>query len=75
MGKSKKEKRRPMSEEKSRLDELLNDPMVQLVMQRDHVNPKGVRWMLERARARAEDPSLPPAYMVARECWEHGICS
>ncbi len=63
-----------MREEKSRLDELLSDPMVQLVMKRDHINPKGVRWMLERARDRVEDPSLPPAYMVARECWEHGLC-
>jgi hypothetical protein len=43
-------------------------------MQRDRVNPKGLRWMLERARARVEDPSLPPAYMVARECREQGIC-
>lgn len=64
-----------MSEEKSRLDELLADPMVQLVMQRDRVNPKGLRWMLERARARVDDPSLPLAYMVARECREQGICS
>lgn len=64
-----------MSDEHSKLDELLSDPMIQLVMQRDRVNPKGVRWMLERARARTEDPSLPPAYMVARDCWEHGLCS
>ena len=58
-----------MSDEHSKLDELLSDPMIQLVMQRDRVNPKGVRWMLERARARTEDPSLPPAYMGARDCW------
>lgn len=63
-----------MSEEKSRLDELLDDPMIQLVMRRDRVNPKGLRWMLERARARIDDPSLPPAYMVARECCEQKIC-
>jgi hypothetical protein len=62
-----------MSATQSRLDELLDDPMVQLVMQRDRVNPKGLRWMLERARARIEDPSLPPAYMVARECCEQNI--
>ncbi|MCK9552345.1 hypothetical protein QEZ48_20120 [Aquamicrobium lusatiense] len=62
-----------MSATQSRLDELLDDPMVQLVMQRDRVNPKGLRWMLERARARIEDPSLPPAYMVARDCCEQNI--
>ncbi|MBB6012585.1 hypothetical protein HNR59_001930 [Aquamicrobium lusatiense] len=62
-----------MSATQSRLDELLDDPMVQLVMQRDRVSPKGLRWMLERARARIEDPSLPPAYMVARECCEQNI--
>ncbi|MCG8270078.1 hypothetical protein MIC97_00925 [Aquamicrobium sp. NLF2-7] len=62
-----------MSAKQSRLDELLDDPMVQLVMQRDRVNPKGLRWMLERARARIEDPSLPPAYMVARDCCEQNI--
>jgi hypothetical protein len=64
-----------MDEERSRLDELLSDPMVQMVMRRDRVSPKGVRWMLERARDRAEDPSLPPAYMVACECRELGACS
>ncbi len=62
-----------MSATQSRLDELLDDPMVQLVMQRDRVSPKGLRWMLERARARIEDPSLPPAYMVARDCCEQNI--
>ena len=66
--------RRHMSQEKSLLDELLDDPMVQLVMQRDHVNPKGLRWMLEHAHARIGDPSLPPAYMVAPECRETGLC-
>jgi hypothetical protein len=50
------------------LDELLSDPVVQMVMARDGVRPQELRWMLERARDRAGNPSLPPAYMVAESC-------
>ncbi|MFC5385806.1 hypothetical protein ACFPLB_07475 [Aquamicrobium segne] len=57
-----------------RLDELLSDPMVQLLMQRDRVDPKGLRWMLERAAARVSDPSLSPAYMVGHEGCEQQMC-
>lgn len=50
------------------LDELLSDPMVQMVMARDGVRPQELRWMLQRARDRAENPSLPPAYVLAEAC-------
>lgn len=40
------------------LDELLSDPIVQLVMARDRVRPEDLRLLLERARRM--EPSLPP---------------
>ena len=69
-----------MSEHINTLDELLNDPMIQLVMERDRVRPAEIRMLLEKARHRAADdsridqPALPPAHVVARSCikqWLH----
>jgi hypothetical protein len=69
-----------MSETISTLDELLNDPMVQLVMARDRVQPAELRLLLEKARdksgddSRIDQASMPPAHMVARSClkqWLH----
>lgn len=63
-----------MSESINTLDELLNDPMVQLVMARDRVRPAELRLLLERARDRAGEesrndrPMMPPAHVVARSC-------
>lgn len=63
-----------MSESINTLDELLNDPMIQLVMARDRVRPAELRLLLERARDRAGDDSridhvsMPPAHVVARSC-------
>ncbi|AZO12737.1 MULTISPECIES: hypothetical protein [unclassified Mesorhizobium] len=63
-----------MSERINTLDELLNDPIIQLVMERDHVKPAELRRLLERARDRAADDSridqavVPPAHVVARSC-------
>ena len=39
------------------LDELLDDPMVQMVMARDSVRPEDLRQMLERHRVRAAEKS------------------
>ena len=69
-----------MSESINTLDELLNDPMIQLVMARDRVRPAELRLLLEKARDRAGDDSridqtsVPPAHIVARSClkqWLH----
>jgi hypothetical protein len=69
-----------MSETINTLDELLNDPMVQLVMARDRVQPAELRLLLEKARdkvgddSRIDQASMPPAHMVARSClkqWLH----
>jgi hypothetical protein len=69
-----------MSESINTLDELLNDPMIQLVMARDRVRPAELRMLLEKARdrtayeSRADRPGLPPAHVVARSCikqWLH----
>jgi hypothetical protein len=48
------------------LDELLNDPLVRLVMERDNVRPDELRRSLERARG-ASKLSPPPRVMV-RTC-------
>ncbi|WFP60728.1 hypothetical protein [Mesorhizobium sp. WSM4904] len=63
-----------MSESINTLDELLNDPMIQLVMERDRVRPAEIRMLLEKARdktvddSRIDQPVLPPAHVVARSC-------
>ena len=53
------------------LDELLNDPMIQLVMARDNVRPEEVRQLMERARQR--QPSLPP-HVIGEGARMRGIC-
>ena len=65
-----------MSEnKKTKLDELLGDPMVQLVMQRDRVRPEELRSMLELDRRRvAEKKMIPPAHVIAT-CQAGGFCS
>ncbi|MDX8528211.1 hypothetical protein RFM68_27415 [Mesorhizobium sp. MSK_1335] len=63
-----------MSESINTLDELLNDPMIQLVMARDRVRPAELRLLLEKARNRAgedsriDQASVPPAHVVATSC-------
>lgn len=64
-----------MTDAITRLDELLSDPMVQLVMQRDRVNPDGIRKMLERARRRAEKLIPPPAHVIAACRPQRGTCA
>jgi hypothetical protein len=53
------------------LDELLNDPLVQLVMARDNVRPEELRQLIERARR--QQPSLPP-HMISETARTRGIC-
>jgi hypothetical protein len=63
-----------MTEGLNTLDELLSDPMVQLVMERDRVRPEHLRMMLERARDRAEETGLPPAHMIGKPCLARRLC-
>jgi hypothetical protein len=56
------------------LDDLLSDPLVQLVMARDSVRPEEIRLMLERDRVRAADPdAMPPAHVIAA-CGSRSLC-
>ena len=70
-----------MNDSISTLDELLSDPMVLLVMERDRVRPEQVRMLLKRARnpaaddARADQPVVPPAHMVAKSCFQQWLLS
>ncbi|MER8809054.1 hypothetical protein NKI12_23625 [Mesorhizobium australicum] len=64
-----------MNDSISTLDELLSDPMVLLVMERDRVRPEQVRMLLERARRpAAEEPVVPPAHVIARTCQKFWLC-
>jgi len=57
------------------LDELLNDPMIRLVMERDRVQPAEFRLLLEQVRNRViEEPHVPPAHMVAKTCPKSWLC-
>ena len=56
------------------LDELLDDPMVQMVMARDSVRPEELRQMLEQHRTDAEEKGLaPPAHVIA-SCRPGSLC-
>lgn len=56
------------------LDELLDDPMVRMVMERDGVRPEDFRVALERDRRRADGQTmLPPAHVIAA-CQANNPC-
>lgn len=56
------------------LDELLSDPMVQMVMARDSVRPEELRGMLEQHRSDAIKRGLvPPAHIIA-SCQARNLC-
>jgi len=68
-----------MSETINTLDELLNDPMVRLVMERDRVKPAEFRMLFEQVRGRSaveatDEPVLPPAHVIARTCQKFWLC-
>jgi hypothetical protein len=54
------------------LDELLDDPLVRLVMTRDRVRPEELRLLIERA-ARREEPSLQP-HLIGRRQHPVNLC-
>lgn len=62
------------------LDELLGEPMIQLLMERDRVRPEEVRMLLERARSRTEEQLVPPPHAIApnaiaKMCVHQGLCA
>lgn len=72
-----------MNDRINTLDELLSDPMVKLVMERDRVQPAELRTMLEEKVRRAEDDApvspvsdrfVPPAHMIAKTCDKLWLC-
>ncbi|QPC88689.1 hypothetical protein GA830_12615 [Mesorhizobium sp. NBSH29] len=56
-----------MTERIRTLDDLLSDPMVQLVMTRDSVRPEDVRLLFKRARDRSVN-FTPPAHVIDACC-------
>ena len=63
-----------MIEGRSTLDELLSDPMIQLVMARDRVRPEEVRMLLERDRKRVAERRLVPQAHVIAACTAERVC-
>ena len=66
-----------MNDSINTLDELLSDPMVLLVMERDRVQPAELRILFEKVRQRARlinDPHVPAAHLVANTCPQHWLC-
>ncbi len=79
-----------MNDRINTLDELLSDPMVKLVMERDRVQPAELRSLLEEKVRRDDDApvnpvtdphsvpgtdrSVPPAHMVAESCHKLWLC-
>ncbi|PAQ12336.1 hypothetical protein [Mesorhizobium temperatum] len=79
-----------MNDRINTLDELLSDPMVRLVMERDRVQPAELRTLLEEKVRRAEDDApvanrpvddrpvedrfVPPAHVVAKACHTLWLC-
>lgn len=57
------------------LDDLLNDPMVKLVMARDGWRGEDVRRLLVRVQARSDDNvDIPPAHVIDSCCQRLGAC-
>ncbi len=56
------------------LDELLMDPMVQLVMARDRVRPEELRRHIERASL-SREPSLPAHVIAETSRTKPGCCA
>ena len=57
-----------MIEGRTALDELLNDPMVRMVMARDRVRPEELRRLIERASRR--ESAIAPHMIPRAQCVE-----
>ncbi len=56
------------------LDELLDDPTIQLVMARDGWQADDIRLLLEKARDRAAERSMVPPAHVIKACRMQRLC-
>ncbi|MER8729184.1 hypothetical protein NKH28_04985 [Mesorhizobium sp. M1227] len=69
-----------MNDSINTLDELLSDPMIKLVMERDRVQPAELRTLLEEKVRRADDDVAvndrfgPPAHLMATTCHKLWLC-
>lgn len=58
------------------LNELLDDPIIQLVMASDNVEADEVRELFDRARYRMDARTfIPAAHMIDRICKNRGLCA
>lgn len=58
------------------LDELLDDPIIKLVMASDKVEADEVRKLFDRARYRMDARKfIPAAHVIDRVCKNHGLCA
>ena len=64
-----------MSDKRPYLDELLADPMVQLVIRSSHSAPEEVRMLMLEAGTRGEILDLPPAHVIAAQAKGSGCCA
>jgi hypothetical protein len=65
-----------MSDTRLTLDELLADPMVQLVIKRSRSGPEDVRLLMQQAGERsARGSDLPPAHVIAAVRCEGRCCA
>ncbi len=63
-----------MTEGARTLDELLDDPTIQLVMARDGWQADDVRLLLEQARDRAAERELIPPAHIIKTCLMQRLC-
>lgn len=56
------------------LDEVLNEPIIQLLMQRDGVRPEEVRLLLKQANERALQGFVPP-HVIDQTCLWRKLCA
>lgn len=68
------ERETTMTNRHQTLDELLDDPMIQMVMARDGWERDDVRLLVERARSTGDEPVVPPAHVIGSECQRFWAC-
>lgn len=62
--------------ERKTLDELLDDPMIRLVMASDGVEADDVRELFDRAAYRMDSRAfIPAAHVIDRLCKSRNLCA